>query len=193
MLPVARTGILISKNNMMKRIAIILFFAVQFLGCEQPSSQSSNESKLVAWWVDVQFVPSDTKINGIHIDAIETDWTGAKRLNRNDVTKIVSPTELAEFEQSPFKFDSLMDVDKDGIEEHFFVGVYKTAKSTGRFLLVEKNNKIVAKFQRDGIPGFSALLKYNGELRWYKCMLCGDYEKIVMANGNYLLIEEETD
>ena len=84
-----------------------------------------------------------------------------------------------------------MDLDNDAVVENFYVGVYKTKNAMGRFLIIEKNNKIVMTFQREGTPGFIALFKYKNELRWYKCMQCGDYEKIVASKGSYLLIEGE--
>lgn len=183
---VGRIGMLTRYNkNMTRFVFTFILVSITLLGCHN----STSDSALYAWWVNAKFEPSGATINGIRLDKIDSEWIGAKRLSTEEVASIASPAEQAEFAQSQFKFTMSMDLDNDAIVENFYVGVFKTKNATGRFLIIEKNNNIVMKFQREDMPGFSALLKYKNELRWYKCMQCGDYEKIVAANGGFLLLE----
>jgi len=91
-------------------------------------------------------------------------------------------------EKSGLSFTLLTDIDGDTISEEFFVGVYETADGEkGRFVAVTRKGRILQHFKEGGSTGFSALLQGDGEVRWYKCVECGEFESIRWSGQSYIL------
>ena len=100
----------------------------------------------------------------------------------------MSEDQLACFEDSGLSFSLRADHDSDGVPESFFVGVFKAETgSTGRFVAVMEDGKVVQHFQHAGPAAFSALLGHSDGIRWYKCMDCGEFETIIWTGTSYVL------
>lgn len=141
-----------------------------------------------AWWYDIAFEPRSTLVRGIALSALDEAWRYADALTPSDLEGRISEEELRRFRASPLAFSVSADLDHDGVTEEFFVGVFATAAgSRGRFVAITRNGGLVRHFTEEGSAGFSALLRGDGEVRWYKCMDCGEFESIVWTGGSYAL------
>lgn len=90
---------------------------------------------------------------------------------------------------SKFKLSSSFDLNKNNEKETIKVGVFLNNKNIkGIFLAVYEKSKLLKVFSDSSNKGFSALIKHNSSIRWYKCMNCGEYEEI-QWNGKHYVIQ----
>lgn len=152
------------------------------------SPSTAPEAPRAAWWYDITFVPSSTSIANVEIQAIDSSWESATALDQTLLQGRVTGDELEAFAQSQLAFSLMSDLDGDGIQEAFLVGVYKaTDGEQGRFVSIIREGRVLGYFKEGSGNGFSALMPGAGEVRWYKCMECGEFESITWGGEGYVL------
>lgn len=152
-----------------------------------PSSVPAGEPQ-AAWWYDIRFQPTAASVRGVAVREIDPAWQRARALDPADLRGRIPEADLARFAASPLSFSARADLDRDGVAEEFFVGVFAAADGEqGRFVAITRNGRPVRHFAEHGAPGFSALLAGDGEVRWYKCMECGEFETITWTGRSYAL------
>lgn len=168
-----------------KKQWLIVLGAILLAGCSQNSEPETPQS---AWWYEIVFAPVSTTVRNVDIRTIDPSWESATALDQNLLEERVSEDDLEAFAQSPLAFSLLADLDGDGIQEEFFVGVYRaTDGEYGRFVSILREERVIGYFKESGVSGFSALMPGAGEVRWYKCMECGEFESIAWGGESYLL------
>lgn len=170
------------------RLLTIVIFLLSLIACANGTSSKNQRNSIEAWWLTVRFNANENKINNKDIQLIDKNWIGARLLDKKTLVDKVTQNELEEFSSSNLRFQLNVDMNKDGIKENIYVGVYRTREGEGRFLIVEQNNKVIKKFERGETAGFSALLTYDDEVRWYDCMQCGSYDQLSAIDGDYSLV-----
>ena len=129
-----------------------------------------------------------TVVHGIDVRAIDERWRHADALDPRDLEGRISQDDIEQFMASSLSFSVTTDLDGDGVSEEFFVGVFETADGKkGRFVSVTRNGRPIQHFEEAGSTGFSALLQGDDEVRWYKCMDCGEFESIKWTGQSYAL------
>ncbi len=155
---------------------------------EERSTQLGSDTPTNAWWVDVTFAPTSTSVRGIDVPSIDRRWQRAEALDTVMVRSRVSADEVRQFTTSPLSFSVTADLDRDGVPEEFFVGVYERSDGVkGRFVAITRRGRPVQHFTDEGTAGFSALLRSDRDVRWYKCLECDDYETIKWSGRSYVL------
>lgn len=153
-----------------------------------PAFADDGNEPVSAWWVDIAFSPDQVVVSGLPVSRFNSQWKTAKALTHKTLIGKISPEDQAQFKASKFKFSARGDLNKDGRQDRVFVGIYRKKDGTeGRFLSIFQNGSLVKTFERDGMPGFSALLLSDGELRWYFCLECGEYESLAWNNSGLFL------
>ncbi|MDR2216378.1 MAG: hypothetical protein LBE59_11145 [Nevskiaceae bacterium] len=178
-------GMLIGKYSSYYCVALI---ALLLGGCapETKSTDSQATAASVAWWYDIQFEPDATTVRGLDIRAIDANWKMAIALDASLLKGRISDSDITDFNNSKMSFSLESDFDGDGIAEEFFVGTYETSGSEiGRFVAIIRNGEVIQNFKENGTIGFSALLQSDDEVRWYKCLECGEYESIKWSGGSF--------
>ena len=100
----------------------------------------------------------------------------------------VSESDIRQLATSPTSFSATADLDGDGVAEELFVGVYEKADGQkGRFVAITRRGRPVQHFSEEGTAGFSALLRGDREVRWYKCVECDDFETIKWSGSSYVI------
>jgi hypothetical protein len=163
--------------------------ALLSVACQpQPDSTVARDTPAVAWWLGTTFTPTSTTVRGMDVRAIDARWRRADVLDTLALRRRVSQADVREFLASPLSFSLSADLDQDGVAEEFFVGVFEAADGRkGRFIAVTRGGRPVQHFAEEGAPGFSALLRGEREVRWYKCMECDDFESIKWTGSSYAL------
>ena len=163
--------------------------ALLWIACQPRSDPTpGRDTPDVAWWVTASFTPTSTTVRGIEARAIDPHWQRADALDTLILRRHVSPDDLREFLASPLSFSLTADLDRDRAPEQFFVGVYETSDGRkGRFVAVTRGGRPLQHFADEGETGFSALLRAENEVRWYKCMECGEFESIKWTGRSYVL------
>lgn len=165
----------------------LLTAALLSAGCAFPADQVE-EAPVAAWWYAIEFDPVSADINGVPVDKVNPAWTRASTLTAEALGLHVSEEGLVQYETSGLAFELRADLDKDGTNEEVFVGVFETGTgAVGRFLAVTENGVLVQHFEHPGSAGFSALVARPDEVRWYKCMECGEYESLSWSGRSYVL------
>lgn len=162
------------------------------VGCQgiatDPSPSPAPDGVATAWWYGMNFEPASSSIRGIDVHEFDPTWTLASALDSGKLETRISADELAQYKNSKLSFLLQSDLDRDGTPEEFFVGVYRTETGeAGRFVAIARDGRLLQHFTHTGRPGFSALLDTGGEVRWYKCMDCGEFETIRWTGGSYVL------
>lgn len=166
-------------------VAVLLCAAACGTGARLPDDQDGSAA---AWWYDMDFEPVSTSIHGTAVKSIDASWKAATVLDIGLLAGRVSQDQLTRFANSGLSFSLRADHDSDGVPESFFVGTFKTETgSTGRFVAVMEDGKLVQHFQHAGAAGFSALLGSADGIRWYKCMECGEFETMIWTGDSYVL------
>jgi hypothetical protein len=173
------------------RVTRTLLVACALLGAAcQPEERSAQraDTPIAAWWTTIAFTPASTRVRGIDVQTIDPQWRRADALDTMMLRTHVSESDLRQVATSPTSFSLAADLDGDGVAEEFFVGVYETADGRkGRFVSITRRGRPVQHFTEDGTAGFSALLRGDREVRWYKCMECDDFETIKWSGSSYVL------
>lgn len=163
---------------------------VLFLACraEERSTQLPSDTPTSAWWVNVSFTPTSTTVRGIDVRTIDPRWQRAEALDTVMIRSRVSADDVRQLTTSPLSFSVAADLDRDGLAEEFFVGVYERSDGRkGRFVAISRQGRPVHHFTDEGSTGFSALLRSDNEVRWYKCLECDDFETIKWSGNSYVL------
>lgn len=171
------------------RCSVLLIMAIGLTGCRaEPGSSSVDAQPEAAWWYDIEFTPVSDSVSGLAAHEIDARWQYASALTLEDLTERITAKEVDAFRESAFSFQTAADLDQDGIDELILTGVYADQDgAAGRFLAVLREGALAAKFAEGGGAGFSALLKVDGDVRWYKCMDCGEFETLRWTGESYVL------
>lgn len=154
----------------------------------QNASRSDIDKPGIAWWYTIMFQPESKVTHDIEAGTINKRWRYAHALNLHDLKGRISAGDIKQFQASPLSFSISTDLDGDGVFEEFFVGVYEEGDgNSGRFVIITKNGIPVNYFTEGGSPGFSAVLRSGSEVRWYKCMECGEFESIRWTGQSYVI------
>jgi len=163
-------------------ILVFLLIVVSSAGCF--AADTVKES----WWLTLDLEPRTTELNGLPIGEFNSNWQYAQYLDNADIKNKISAKDFEQFEQSSFSFTKAVDLNNNGVDEIFRVGVYKDKdEHQGIFLAILEKGKLVKVLSDSTKQNFSALLLDNGQLYWYRCMQCGDYEKLVSSGSSYFL------
>jgi len=166
---------------------VVVAVALAMLGCSQ-KPEPTTSAPLTAWWVDIQFQPGPTKARGFDARSVDKNWTHISALDADMLKGRVPDQEIEAFRKSGFSFSLKSDLDGDGVQEDFFVGVYETNRGEhGRFVAIARNGRVVKHFAESGTASFSALQQGDGEVHWYKCMECSDFDTIRWSGEDFTL------
>ncbi|MFK5913441.1 MAG: hypothetical protein QM484_03630 [Woeseiaceae bacterium] len=141
-----------------------------------------------AWWLNISIAPDKTVLNNINITTYNKNWRSAVFLDEKLIKTHVTKRQFSEFKNSKFKLSSNVDLNGNNEKETIKVGVYQNSKNDkGIFLAVFEKHKLLKVFTDSSNQGFSALIKDNKSIRWYKCMNCGEYEHINWNGKSYVI------
>jgi hypothetical protein len=168
---------------------LLLIIPFGLAGCRADQGSTSDAAQAQAkWWYDIQFTPVSDSVFGLAADEIDARWQYASTLTLEDLTERITAKDVNAFRESEFSFQTAADLDQDGIDELILVGVYADQDgATGRFLTILREGALAAKFAEGGGAGFTALMKIDGDVRWYKCMDCGEFETLRWTGEAYVL------
>ncbi len=176
----ADTGMLTGKIKV-----IFLLFVFILLSCEA-SNKPNEEIANKAWWLSVEFDPSESDIKGIPVSKVNPKWKQALVLNSVYFKHHITETDYAYIQNSNLNFEIKINIDNTPEKEIFFVGIYKTISGEkGRYLAIMRDTKIVKLFIHSGFSGYSSIYANNNVIRWYKCMECSDYDSIEWTGSGY--------
>lgn len=163
----------------------VVVIPVLLVACQ---SKSEDGQPITAWWYNINFEPTSAAVRGIDVHMIDDGWRRATVLDTTLLVSRIPRDDFQRFEASPLSFSLQADLDRDGVDEDFFVGVFETAQGErGSFVAIARNGRPVKHFEATGITGFSALMRGEGEVRWYRCMECGEFESIKWKGNSYVL------
>lgn len=171
-------------------VFLALSAAMAVAGCRSSSAERgpSESTPAAAWWYAMEFEPTSRTVHGIDVARFDASWSHADALGTAMLESRVEPGELTGFDDSGLSFSLSADLDGDGTDEDFLVGVFAANDgSRGRFLAISRDGRLLHHFTQSGPTGFSALLEHGGEVRWYKCLQCGEFESVRWAEGSYVL------
>lgn len=141
-----------------------------------------------AWWLAQTFEAAESRVLNIEVTHINQDWQKATLLSPSYLQKQLLPEQYSEVSSSSLSLDIAADINNDGKKETVSVGVYKSKEGKeGRFLLISQGSQVLQSFYEQGLAGFSALYYDGDEIRWYKCLECGDFDAIVWSNSVYMM------
>ena len=171
----------------MKKITIVpligIFLSLIFSSCMAEKKPEQ------AWWLNLSITPNKTILNSIDIASYNKNWRSAVFLDDELIKTRVTNTQFTELKNSNFKLSLNNDLNNNKSNETIKVGVYLDNKNTkGIFVAVFEKTKLIKVFTDSTNNGFSALIKDNKSVRWYKCMNCGEYE-LIRWNGNFYIIQ----
>jgi hypothetical protein len=163
--------------------------ALLVIACQQQErSADPSDTPIAAWWTTIAFTPASTTVRGIDVKTIDPQWRRAEALDTVMLRAHVSASDLRQLATSPTSFSTTADLDGDGVSEEFFVGVYENVDGQkGRFVAITRRGRPVQHFSEEGTAGFSALMRGDREVRWYKCVECNDFETIKWSGSSYVL------
>ncbi|MGQ4658951.1 hypothetical protein [Lysobacter sp. F6437] len=163
--------------------------ALLAIGCGTTEGrQDADSTPLAAWWYDMDFEPVSSSVHGIDVSRFDPTWKLASALDAKMLEGRIPPVDLARYTDSGMSFALQDDLDGDGMPEEVLAGVFSTRDGGGgRFVAITRDGQLVRHFSQPGPAGFSALLKYGDEVRWYKCLECGEFESIRWSGESFLL------
>ena len=167
----------------------ILLVSLVLVTCSSKGEPEKKQDEPdTAWWYTIEFKSASTIVHGFDLRAIDENWKLATALDTSLLKGRIPEDDIQRFKQSALSFSLISDVDGDGLSEELFVGVYETNESEkGRFVAITRKGRVLGHFKERGSSGFSALLQADGEIRWYKCMECGEFESIRWRDGAFIL------
>ena len=168
--------------KIMKHLASTVLLMISSTGC----FASGNVSE--AWWLNAKIKPVTMMLNGLAPEQLDPDWVYASFLSYSDIKALTDEAGYQKFLNSRFSFAKVIDLNGNGIDEAVRVGVYTDNKQQeGVFLVIFEDDTPVKVMADSNSQGFSALLLDNGELQWYRCLECKNYERLVWAGSSYSL------
>ena len=166
----------------LKYYLVLLVVLVSSTGC-----YAENHIKQ-AWWLTIDIPSKETDLDGLSLSAFNSQWKYAVFLENQIIKKKINNADYQKFLSSNFTFKKELDLNGNGISEVFRVGVYVDQdQHNGIFLAIYENNKIIKVMSDSSHQNFSVLLESENQLLWYKCMECGDFEKLVWSGTSYFL------
>ena len=54
-------------------------------------------------------------------------------------------------------------------------------------MAIFRNSEFIKLFADAGSSGYSSIYLKDNQIRWYKCMECGDFDSILWSGSDYLL------
>lgn len=171
------------------RTGLAMFIAVLAVGCQATTQpQGAHDVPVAAWWYVMSFEPTAGSVHGIDAERFDPTWNRAGALEQQMLEGRISTDDLVRFQDSGLSFSLQADLDGDRVPEEVFVGVFSTLDGNGgRFVAISRGGRLLQHFTESGPTGFSALLKYEDEVRWYKCLECGEFESIRWSGRSYVL------
>ena len=141
-----------------------------------------------SWWITLKLKPENNSLQGLPVSRFNANWTYASFIGNDDIKKKIGDKDYQTFIKPSFSFSRDPDLNNNGVDESFHVGVYKdNSNAEGVFLAIFEQGKLV-KVLTDGThQNFSALLINEKQLFWYRCMECGTYEQLVWSGSSYFL------
>ncbi len=179
------TGKKIMLTNMKKftTVPLIGVFLLLFF-----SSCMAEKAPKQAWWLNFSVNPDKTVLNNINVTSYNKIWHHAVFLDNKLIKIQVTNLQFNELKNSSLKLTLNKDFNGNNIKEIIKVGVYLNNKNTqGVFLAIFEKSKLLQVFTDSTNKGFSALIKDNNNIRWYKCMSCGEYEEIHWNGKSYII------
>lgn len=170
--------------------AMLMLLALLASGCQTTTTelQSTDGAPAAAWWYAMSFEPVSSVVRGIEVHRFDSNWKLASALDAKMLEDRVPATDFARYTDSGMSFALQEDLDGDGTPEEVFVGVFSTRDGdSGRFVAVTRNGQLIRHFPQSGPTGFSALLKDGDEVRWYKCLECGEFDSIRWSGQTFFL------
>ncbi|MGH8084961.1 MAG: hypothetical protein ACREPV_06770 [Lysobacter sp.] len=167
----------------------VMCAALLAIGCQTTGGAMRTDSPpAAAWWYEISFEPTSSSVRGIDVGRFDPTWDRVSALEAKALEGRISAEELARYLDSELSFALKGDLDDDGTPEDVFVGVFSTRNGErGRFVVITRNGQLLQHFAQTGAAGFSALLKYEDGVRWYKCMECGEFELIGWSGQSFFL------
>ena len=135
-----------------------------------------------AWWVAMEFKPTDTVIEGIPVKQIHSDWVRASVFTKDAIPAKAVQEDAGRdiMAEARVVFSCDGDFNDDGTPDRALVGTYQDSRGAfGQFLLIlsrdgAKRWKVLFVNPVPGKPGFSALRPKAKKLEWWFCLDCGD-------------------
>lgn len=153
------------------------------------SSCMADKNPQQAWWLDLSVTPDKTELNDLNVRIFDKSWRYAIFLDETTLKKHINNKQLSELTTSNFILTSSIDLNRNKKKETLKVGVYEKDNGTGGiFLAIFEDSKLLKVFSDSSNKGFSAIIQSENNIRWYKCMNCGEYE-IIRWNGRAYTIE----
>lgn len=173
----------------------LMMLAVGVAGCALQGADDHDRSDTttvgsdrVAWWLEQEFAPKQQQLHGIHLSEFDPSWRRATVLDSSVLREKLNAKQYQEFKRSEQKLEIKADLNGNAEPEQFWVGVYgDDAGATGRFLAVVENGLVQQVFQHPGPTTYSGLMYRDESLRWYKCMICDDFDIVEWQDGDYEL------
>ena len=166
-------------------LLLIVFFCV---GCKTTQTETLSSKPYEAWWISEEFTPSETNIKGIAISQIMPDWKYVLLIDEDYLKKRLSADQFRDIRDSNLKFNVQANLDNTPNEETFVVGIYEVLSGEkGRFVAIFRNSEFIKLFADAGSSGYSSIYLKDNQIRWYKCMECGDFDSILWSGSDYLL------
>lgn len=166
-------------------LLLILFF---FAGCKTTQTETLSRKPNEAWWVSETFTPSEANIKGIPVTQIMPDWKLALLVNEDYLEERLSESQFRDIQKSKLKFDLQINLDDTANEETVVVGVYEASSGEkGKFIAIFRDSKFIKLFSDAGDAGYSSIFLEGNQIRWYKCMECGDFDSILWTGSDYVL------
>ena len=168
--------------NIIKHLIVALAISFMSTGCKAQNKLDK------AWWMTIELRPSQLKLNNLPVTDFNDNWIAASYLKNDRIKPHINKPDYEKFISSPFKFEMQADLNKNGKNEVYRTGIYKYKdNSEGVFVSIFENEKLIKIFSDSSHKGFSALLLHNNQLRWYRCMECGEYENLIWSGTGFYI------
>jgi len=167
--------------------ASILLIMLALVACSATMRKTGKFN--YAWYIGMEFEPDSSYFfEGLPVGEVDHELKYVRVLSAADVPATVPDHERPG--NNGHFFLLVRDVDKDGIEEDIYVGVYEDKSGErGMFILISKKGKVEYFRKHPGPAGFSVLCPgRNNSVLWAYCINCDAFDTITW-NGNSFDIE----
>jgi len=141
-----------------------------------------------SWWLTVKLDAKHTELNGLPVNTYNKNWRFANFIGNSNLIEKIDKNRYQNFIKSSFEFKKEYDINNNGINETIQVGIYKDRNDNeGIFLAIFEKDNLIKAFTDSSHKNFSVLLINDKQLLWYRCMECGNYEKLLWTGKTYVL------
>ena len=147
-----------------------------------------------SWWLTEEFVPTSDEALGIQASEYNSNFEKVM-IFQCDNNLIFSKKQCSEINKNNAKFSITKDLNSDGKNEIFNVGVAKSLSNDFYHILSirDSNNRLIQTLTiKSGKPKFSAIHLIGNKIAWARCMLCGDLA-YVKYNGQRWFLDWAND